>query len=94
LFYNVPARRNFLKSNATELKHIIEAFNRIALSHPEISFKFFNDDDIVFDYPAGSMNERMKKIFADNIIDGVLEVKEITDYLSLTGYIANRYFQK
>lgn len=88
LFYNVPARRNFLKSNATELKHIIEAFNRIALSHPEISFKFFNDDDIVFDYPAGSMNERMKKIFADNIIDGVLEVKEITDYLSLTGYIA------
>lgn len=87
LFYNVPARRNFLKSNATELKHIIEAFKRIAISYPEINFRFFNDDDIVFDFTAGTIEDRMKQVFADNILDGVLEVKEITDYLSLTGYV-------
>jgi DNA mismatch repair protein MutL len=88
LFYNVPARRNFLKSNATELKHIIEVFKRISISYPEIGFKFFNDDDIVFDFAAGSLDERMKQVFADNILDGILEVKEITDYISLTGYVA------
>lgn len=87
LFYNVPARRNFLKSNATELKHIIDAFKRAALSHPEVNFKFYNDDDLIFDFLAGRIEERMKSIFADNIIDAVLEVKEITDYISLTGFI-------
>jgi DNA mismatch repair protein MutL len=88
IFYNVPARRNFLKSNATELKHILESFKRVALSHPEISFKFFNDDDIVFDYSTGTIEDRMKQVFADNIQDAVLEVKEITDFISLTGFIA------
>jgi DNA mismatch repair protein MutL len=87
LFYNIPARRNFLKSNATELKHIIEVFKRISISYPEISFKFFNDDDIIFDFAAGTLEERMKQVFADNILDGILEVKEITDYISLTGFV-------
>jgi len=95
LFYNVPARRNFLKSNATELKHIIDAFKRAALSHPEISFKFYNDDDLIFDFSSGSIYDRMKNVFAENIIDAVLEVKEITDYISLTGFITKpAYLQK
>ena len=87
LFYNVPARRNFLKSNATELKHIIEVFKRISISYPEVGFKFFNDDDIVFNFTVGTLDERMKQVFADNILDGILEVKEITDYISLTGFV-------
>ncbi len=87
LFYNTPARRNFLKSNSTELKHIIETFRRIALSYSEITFKLYNDDDLLFDYPAGSFDERMKSVFAENILDVVFEVKEITDYISLYGYI-------
>ncbi|MEJ5350302.1 MAG: DNA mismatch repair endonuclease MutL [Melioribacteraceae bacterium] len=95
LFYNVPARRNFLKSNATELKHILDAFKRAALSHPEISFKFYNDDDLIFDFAASSIYDRMKDVFAENIIDAVLEVKEITDYISLTGFITKpAYLQK
>lgn len=95
LFYNVPARRNFLKSNSTELKHIIDAFKRSALSHPEINFKFYNDDDLVFDFAADTIEERIKSIFAENIIDAVLEVKEITDYISLTGFITKpAYLQK
>lgn len=87
LFYNVPARRNFLKSNATELKHIIEAFKRISLSHPEISFKLFNDDDLIFDLSQQNYIERLKSIFGENIIDITIEANEITDYLSLTGFI-------
>lgn len=87
LFYNVPARRNFLKSNATELKHIVETFKRISLSYPEISFKFYNDDDMIFDLHASDMHERMKSVFADDILDAVIEVKEITDYMSITGFV-------
>jgi len=88
LFYNTPARRNFLKSNATELKHIIETFKRSALSHPEITFKFFNEDDLIFNYSECDLNSRMEQVFADNIHDALVEVKEITDYLSVTGYVS------
>lgn len=88
LFFNVPARRNFLKSNSTELKHIIETFKRNALSHPEVSFKFYNDDDLIFDFTAGSMMDRLKEVIADNIDDAVIEVNELTDYLSLSGFAA------
>ncbi|MCX6170704.1 MAG: DNA mismatch repair endonuclease MutL [Ignavibacteriales bacterium] len=87
LFYNVPARRNFLKSNQTELKHIIETFKKISLSHPEIGFKFYNDDDVVFDFPKSTIHERLKLVFAENILDATIEVKEITDYISLSGFV-------
>jgi DNA mismatch repair protein MutL len=87
LFHNVPARRNFLKSNQTELKHIIETFKKISLSHPEISFKFYNDDELIFNYPKSTIQERMKSVFAENILDAVIEVHELTDYISLTGFV-------
>jgi DNA mismatch repair protein MutL len=87
LFYNVPARRKFLKTDTTELKHIIDAFNRIALAHPEISFKFFNSDNLVYDYPSGTLGDKIQKIFADNMVDALIPVNEVTDYLALTGYI-------
>ena len=87
LFYNVPARRNFLKSNQTELKHIIDTFKKISLSCPGITFKFYNDDELIFDYPKSNIQERMKAVFAENILDAVIEVNEITDYISLTGFV-------
>jgi DNA mismatch repair protein MutL len=87
LFYNTPARRNFLKSNQTELKHILETFKKISLSHPEVAFKFYNDDDLIYDFPSGNLNERMNLVFADNILDAVLFVNEPTDYISLTGFV-------
>ncbi len=87
LFYNIPARRNFLKTDATELKHIIDTFNKIALSNSGISFKFYNEDDLTFDYPAGKLEDRIKHVFADNMMDALIPVDERTDYLSLYGYI-------
>lgn len=94
LFYNTPARRNFLKSNATELKHIIETFKRISLSNVEISFKLINDDDIIYDFKKSSLIERMQIIFADNINDAVIEVNEPTSFISLSGYISKPTFIK
>lgn len=88
LFYNTPARRKFLKTNATELKHLIETFKKFALSNPEVHFVFYNDDDIIFEYPASSIQERIENVVADNIFDAVVEVNEETELISLKGYIA------
>lgn len=87
IFYNIPARRKFLKSDITELKHIIDTFNRIALSNPQIAFKFYNSDNMVFDYKAGNLEERVQQIFAENMIDALVPVKQDTDYISVNGYI-------
>jgi DNA mismatch repair protein MutL len=88
LFYNTPARRNFLKSDTTELKHIIETFKREALSQPSINFKFYNDDDLIFDFLSGTREERIKAIFADNMLDVLVAVNEPTDFINLSGYTA------
>jgi DNA mismatch repair protein MutL len=87
LFYNTPARRKFLKTDGTELKHISDTFNKAALSYPEITFKFYNNDSLVFDYPSASSGERLKQVFADNILDGVIPVNEETEYITLKGFI-------
>ena len=87
LFYNIPARRKFLKSDSTELKHIIDTFNRISLAYPEIAFKFYNSDNLVFDYKSGTLEERIEQVFADNMMDALIPVSQETDYLSLKGYI-------
>src|SRR5690606_11173947 len=87
LFYNTPVRRKFLKTDGTELKHITDTFNKTALSYPEVSFKFYNNDSLVSDYSAASVDERLKQVFCDNILDGVIPVNEETDYITWKGYI-------
>jgi DNA mismatch repair protein MutL len=92
LFYNTPGRRNFLKSHTTELKHIIETFKKNSLSNPLIGFKLWNDDDLIFNFEQGTREERIQAIFADNILDALVKVEEITEYLSITGYISKPTF--
>lgn len=87
IFYNIPVRRKFLKSDTTELKHIIDTFNRTALAYPEINFKFYNSDNLVFDYKEGSLDDRIQQVFADNMLEALIPVDEETDYLSVKGYI-------
>ena len=87
LFYNIPARRNFLKTDATELKHIIDSFNKISLSHPDLNFKLYNNDDLIFNYTAGDLEKRIEQVFADNMLDALIPVEERTDFISLYGYI-------
>jgi len=87
LFFNTPARRKFLKTDATELKHIIDTFNKNALSHPTIHFKLFNAGELIYDYEAGDLEARIKQVFADNMLDAILPVNEKTDFLSVNGFI-------
>jgi len=87
LFFNVPARRKFLKTDTTELKHIIDSFNRIALSFPSITFKFYNGVDLIYDYSAGDLEQRVRQVFADNMPEALIPVEEKTDYMSVSGYI-------
>ena len=94
LFYNVPGRRNFLKTNSTELKHIIDVFKRASLSYPEISFEFWNDDDNIFNFKAAKIEERMEQVFADNIFDVIIPVEEGTDFIELHGFIAKPTYLK
>jgi len=87
LFFNVPARRKFLKTDTTEFKHIVDTFNRIALSHTSISFKLFNGVDPVFDYPAESLKERVSRVFGENMPDALIPVEERTELISVYGYV-------
>jgi len=87
LFFNVPARRKFLKTDTTEFKHIVDTFNRIALSHQSISFKLFNGVDSVFDYPAESLKERVGHVFGENMPDALIPVEERTELISVYGYV-------
>lgn len=92
LFYNVPARRNFLKSNATELKHIVETFKKTALSHPEVTFRFYNGTELQLHYKEGSLESRIKSVFGKETFDSLIKVSEPTDFLSIEGFIAKPTF--
>jgi DNA mismatch repair protein MutL len=87
LFFNVPARRKFLKTDTTEFKHIVDTFNRIALGHSDLTFKLFNGVDPVFEYAAGSLEERVRQVFAENMPDALIPVEEKTELISVHGYV-------
>lgn len=94
LFYNTPARRNFLKTNSTELKHNTETFKKISLSNPKVSFKLYNENDLTLDYSAADFPERVRQIFGANITDSLIEVGESTDYIDIKGYAAKPNYLK
>lgn len=92
LFYNVPARRKFLKSNNTEFRHIYDAVQRTAISHPEAAFRFTSDDEIILDVKAGSMQERIRDVFGQRQFEGLIWTEEQSDPLSISGYIGKPTF--
>jgi DNA mismatch repair protein MutL len=87
LFFNVPARRKFLKSNPVELHHIIDVFQQIALGNPEIGFKFFQNDMETYNLPPGKLHQRIAGLFGKRYAEQIAPVKEQTEYLSIQGYI-------
>jgi DNA mismatch repair protein MutL len=87
LFFNVPARRNFLKSNAAELKHIIEEFTRVALAFPEIFFSFNNNGQEVFHWEGGSFKQRAIQVLGNHYNAKLVAVGEHTDYLNIAGFV-------
>ncbi|MCB0507784.1 MAG: DNA mismatch repair endonuclease MutL [Chitinophagales bacterium] len=94
LFYNVPARRNFLKSNAIETKHIIDEFIHVALANPEIFFSFHHNGVEVYHLKAGNIRQRIVSIFGKNYNEKLVPIEELTDYVSVRGFIGKPEISK
>lgn len=87
LFFNVPARRNFLKSNPVEMRHIVDEFQRVALSYPEIGFTLLNNDLEMYSLNPGKLSQRIVSIFGKNYQGQLVPTEELTPHLNVKGYI-------
>ena len=87
LFYNIPARRNFLKSNASEYQHIIDEFQRLALSHPEISFQLIETDALEYDLAPGKLSQRIVGVFGKSYQEQLAPCQEETALVKISGYM-------
>lgn len=94
LFYNIPARRNFLKSNAVEMRHIIDEFQRVALAHPEISFSLHSDGNEVFRLPKEVLKQRIVHLFGNSYNQRLVPVEEDTTILRIQGFVGKPEFAK
>jgi DNA mismatch repair protein MutL len=94
LFYNIPARRNFLKSNPVELRHIIDEFQRLGLAHEEISFSFVQGDELVHDLPAAKLSQRIVNIFGKSYQEQLAACQEQTTFVSVTGFVGKPDFAR
>lgn len=94
LFFNIPARRNFLKSNNVELRHIIDEFQRVALAHPQIVFAMYHNDGEVFQLPSGNLKQRIVGIFGGKTNEKLVPVAEETDIVTIQGFIVKPEFSK
>ena len=94
LFFNVPARRNFLKSNEAELRHINEEFFRITIMNPEIGFTFVSNDKELFHLYPGTLKQRIVGLFGKDYDGKLLPVNQITESVTIDGFIVKPEFSK
>jgi len=94
LFYNVPARRNFLKSNNVELKHIIDEFHRVALINSKINFIFFHNGNEIFNLKSSIFRERIIRIFGKSIDEKLVPIKESTEIAKIKGFVIKPQFSR
>jgi DNA mismatch repair protein MutL len=86
VFFNVPARRNFLKSNAVEMRHIVDEFIRVAMAFPEIFFSLTANGQEIFHLGSGSLKQRIVHLLGNNYTAKLVNVQENTDYLNIYGF--------
>ncbi|TLP80582.1 DNA mismatch repair endonuclease MutL [Maribacter sp. ACAM166] len=94
LFFNIPARRNFLKSDQVEYRHITDEFHRISLAHPQVAFSFYNNGSDVFQLPANDFRKRIVHIFGRKTDEKLVPVEEETQVVKISGYIQKPEFAK
>tara|TARA_R110000796_G_scaffold252631_1_gene389235 strand:+ start:120516 stop:122363 length:1848 start_codon:yes stop_codon:yes gene_type:complete len=94
LFFNIPARRNFLKSNQVEFRHITDEFHRVALAHPNIQFHFYNNGSELFNLPKSNYRQRIVNIFGTKTNEKLVPVDEETQVVKITGFISKPEFSK
>lgn len=94
LFFNIPARRNFLKSDQVESRHITDEFHRVALAHPQISFCFYNNGGELFNLPGNDFRKRIVHIFGRKSNEKLVPVAEETQVVKISGFIQKPEFAK
>lgn len=88
LFFNVPARRNFLKSDNIEMTHVEEEFYRVALVHPDIAFTLYHNGKMLLQLPVSNFKQRIVGVFGNHFKDKLFPVEQTTDFMHITGFIA------
>ncbi|MEN5233814.1 DNA mismatch repair endonuclease MutL [Sphingobacterium faecium] len=94
LFFNIPARRNFLKSNSVEMRHIIEEFQRIALANPEIFLTLHSDGNEMFHLPTETLKQRIVHLFGNTYNQRLVPVEEDTSIIKVNGFVGKPQFAK
>lgn len=94
LFYNIPARRNFLKTDSVELRHIIDEFQRVAIPNPEVSFSLYSNTTEIFNLPAGNLKQRLMSIFGSSYNTRLVPVEENTPIVNIKGFVIKPEFAK
>lgn len=94
LFYNIPARRNFLKSETVEFRHIIDEFHRVALAHPNIAFSLIHNGSELFNLPTSNLRQRIVGVFAGKTNEKLVPISETTEIVIVNGFISKPEFSK
>lgn len=94
LFFNIPARRNFLKSDIVEHRHIVDEFQRVALAHPNIHFTYYHNGSELFNLPPSNFRQRIVNIFSGKTNEKLVPVKEETEIVSVQGFVSKPEFAK
>ncbi len=87
LFYNIPARRKFLKSDQTEFRHIINEFNRVALTNPEVEFSLIHNESEIFQLPASNLRQRIIGVFGKSVSSYLIPLESDTTLITISGFI-------
>lgn len=94
LFFNIPARRNFLKSDTVELRHITDEFHRVALAHPNIAFALYHNGSELFNLPQENYRQRIVHVFGPKTNEKLVPVEEETEVLKISGFVGKPEFSK
>ena len=94
LFFNIPARRNFLKSDTVELRHVTDEFHRVALAHPNIAFSYYHNGSDLFNIPSENYRQRVVHIFGTKTNEKLVPVEEETEVLKISGFVGKPEFSK
>ncbi|MBA0885438.1 DNA mismatch repair endonuclease MutL [Flavobacterium undicola] len=94
LFFNIPARRNFLKSDTVEYRHIIDEFQRVALAHPNIHFTFYHNGSEMFNLPISTLRQRVVNVFSGKTNEKLVPVQEDTEIVTVQGFVSKPEFAK
>ncbi len=94
LFFNIPARRNFLKSETIEYRHILDEFQRVAMAHPNIHFTFYHNGSENYNLPQSNFRQRIVNIFAGKTNEKLVPIKEDTEIVKIKGFVSKPEFAK